>query len=66
MWRLKSPASQLFAQPVVQAQIKENINTPLAFVKGIHRWPVDFPLKGPGTGKMIPFDDVIILFKYLI
>ena len=24
-WRLKSPASQLFAQPCVQAQIKENI-----------------------------------------
>ena len=27
-WRLKSPASRLFAQPFVQAQIKENIKCP--------------------------------------
>ena len=27
-WRLKSPVFRLFAQPFVQAQIKENINVP--------------------------------------
>ena len=32
----------------------------LAFVMGIHRWPVDSPHKGPVTWKMFPFDDVII------
>ena len=31
----------------------------LAFVSGIHRWPVNFPHKGPVTRKMFPFDDVI-------
>ena len=32
----------------------------LAFVRGIHRWPVNFPHKGPATRKMFPFDDVIL------
>ena len=32
----------------------------LAFVKGIHRWPVDSPQKGPVTWKMFPLDDVIM------
>ena len=32
----------------------------LAFVRGIHRWPVDSPHKGPVTRKMFPFDDVIM------
>ena len=30
----------------------------LAFVKGIHRWPVDSPHKGSVTRKMFPFNDV--------
>ena len=33
----------------------------LAFVRGIHRWPMDSPHKGPVTGKMFPFDDVIMV-----
>ena len=32
----------------------------LAFVKGIHRSPVDSPHKGPVTRKMLLFDDVIM------
>ena len=32
----------------------------LAFVRGIHRWSVNSPHKGPGTRKMFSFDDVII------
>ena len=33
----------------------------LTFLKGIHRWPVDSPHKGPVTRKMFPFDDVIMI-----
>ena len=33
----------------------------LAFVRGIHRWPVDSPHKGTTTRKMFPFDDVIMV-----
>ena len=32
----------------------------LAFVRGIHRRPVNSPHKGPETWKMFPFDDVIM------
>ena len=32
----------------------------LAFVLGIHRWPVNSPHKWPATRKMFPFDDVIM------
>ena len=33
----------------------------LAFVQGIHRWPVNSPHKRPVTWKMFPFDDVIMI-----
>ena len=32
----------------------------LAFVRGIHRWPVNSPHKGPVTRKMFPFYEVIM------
>ena len=32
----------------------------LAFVREIHRWPMDSPHKGPVTLKMFPCDDVIM------
>ena len=32
----------------------------LAFVRGIHRWPVNSPHKWPVTRKKFPFDDVIM------
>ena len=32
----------------------------LAFVRGIHRWSMNSPHKGPVTRKMFPFDDVIM------
>ena len=59
-WRLKSPASWLFTQPFIQAagQRKHQISASLAFVRGIHRWPVNSPHKWPVTRKMFPFDDV--------
>ena len=33
----------------------------LAFVRGIHRWLVNTPHKGPVTRKTFPFDDVIMI-----
>ena len=38
-------------------QIKHQNSSSLAFVRGIHRWPVNSP---PVTRKMLPFDDVIM------
>ena len=35
----------------------------MAFVQGIHRWPVNFPHKGPVTRKMFAFGDVIMLWE---
>ena len=40
---------------------KHSSSASLAFVRGINRWPVNSPHKGPVTRKMFPFDDVIIL-----
>ena len=39
-------------------QRKHQSSPSLAFVRGIHRWPVDSPHKEPITRKMLPFDDV--------
>ena len=57
-WHLKSLASLLFAQPFVQAQIKENI-------KALRHWPLwgeftSHPHKGPVAQKMFQFDDIIM------
>ena len=43
---------------------KHQSSMSLAFVWGIHRWPVNSPHKGPVTWKMFPFDDVIMSFSY--
>ena len=40
---------------------KHQSSVSLAFVRGIHRPPVDSPHKGPATREMCPFDDVIML-----
>ena len=41
-------------------QRKHQSSAPLAFVRGIHRGPVNSPHKWPVTRKMFPFDDVIM------
>ena len=43
-------------------QRKHQSSASLAFVRGIHRWPVNSPHKWPVTRKMFPFDDVIMEF----
>ena len=42
-------------------QRKHQSSASLAFVRGLHRGPVNSPHKGPVTRKMFPFDDVIII-----
>ena len=42
-------------------QRKQQSSASLAFVREIHRWPVNSPHKGPVTRKMFPFDHVIML-----
>ena len=41
-------------------QSKHQSSASLAFVRGIHRGPMNFPHKWPVTRKMFPFDDVIM------
>ena len=58
-WRLDSLSNRLF-----KSRSKKTSKLPsLACVRGIHRWPMDSPYKGPVTRNMFPFDDVnMILF----
>ena len=42
-------------------QIKHHSSASLAFVRVIHRWPVNSPNKWPVTRKMFPFDDIIMV-----
>ena len=41
-------------------QRKHQSSASLAFVRGIHRWPVNSPHKGPVTRNIFLFDDVIM------
>ena len=47
-------------------QRKHQSSASLAFVRGIHRRPVNSPHKGPVTRKKFPFDDVIMQLLYYI
>ena len=65
--RLKSPALRLFTQPFIQGadQRKHQSFVSLAFMWGIHRWPVNSPHKRQVTRKMFPFDDVsMFVYKW--
>ena len=45
---------------VCSDQRKHQSSASLAFVRGLHWWPVNSPHRGPVTRKMFPFDDVIM------
>ena len=47
-------------------QRKHQSSASLAFVWGIHRWPLNSPHKGPVTLKMFPFNDIITLRSFEI
>ena len=60
-------ASQITSLAIVYSAVysgvdqrKHHSSASLAFVRGIHRWPVNSPHKGPVTRKMFPLDDVIM------
>ena len=46
-------------------QRKHQSSASLAFVRVIHRGPMNSPHKGPVTRNMFPFDDVIMLSETL-
>ena len=61
-------ASQITSHTIVYSTVysgtdqrKHQGSTSLAFVRGIHRWPVNSPHKWPVTRKMFPFDNVIMM-----
>ena len=60
-------ASQITSFTIVYAIVysgadkKNQSSASLAFVRGIHRWPVNSLHKGPVTRKIFPFDDNIIM-----
>ena len=45
-------------------QRKQQSSGSLTFVRGIHRWSVNSPLKGPVTRKMFPIDGVTMRLSY--
>ena len=47
-------------------QRKHQRSASLAFVRGIHRWPVNSPHKWPVTQIMFPFDDVTMSWQDII
>ena len=60
-------ASQITSLTIVYSTVhsgadqrKHQSSASLAFVQGIHRWPVNSQHKGPVTRKIFPFDDVIM------
>ena len=60
-------ASQITSLTIVYSTVhsgadqrKHQSSASLAFVRGIHRGPVNSPHKWPVTRKMSPFDDVIM------
>ena len=63
---MNATASQITSLTIIYSTVysgedqrKYQSSASLAFVWGIHRWPVNSPHKGPVTRKMFPFDDVI-------
>ena len=66
-WRHNEVASRITSLVTVYSiaysgadQWKHQNSASLAFVRRIHRRPVNSPHKGPVTRKMLPFDDVIM------
>ena len=65
---MSTMASQITSLAIVYSTVysstdqrKNQSSASLVFVRGIHRWPVDSPHKGPVTRKMFLFDDIIMI-----
>ena len=66
-------ASQITSLTIVYSTVytganqrKHQSSASLAFVRGIHRGPVNSPHKWPVTRKMFPFDDVIMVWFVVV
>ena len=64
-------ASQITSLTIVHSTVysgadqrKHQSSASLAFVRGIHRGPVNSSHKGPVTRKTFPFDDVIMTYEW--
>ena len=64
---MSAMASQIISLMIVNSTVysgadkgEHQSSASLAFVWGIHRWPVNSPHKWPVTWKMFPFEDVIM------
>ena len=64
---MSTMASQIISLTIVYSTVysgadqRKHQNSPLlTFVRGIHRSPVNSPLKGSVARRMFPFDDVIM------
>ena len=64
---MRAMASQITSLTIVYSTIysgadqrKRQSSASLAFVRGIHRWPVNYPNKGRVTQKLYPFNDAIM------
>ena len=64
---MSTMASQITSLAIVYSTVysgsdqrKHQSSASLAFVRGIRRWLVNSPHKGPVTRKMFPFDEVIM------
>ena len=67
--KMSMMASQITGVSIVYSTIcsgadqrKHQSSASLAFVRGIHRWPVNSPHKRPVMRKMFLFDDVIMQY----
>ena len=67
---MSTMASQITSVTIIYSSVysgadqrKYQGSASLAFVRGIHRWPVNSLHKGPVTWKKFPFDDVIMNHK---
>ena len=65
---MSAMASQITSVPIVYSTVcsgadqrTHQSSASLAFMRGIHRWPVNSPHKEPVTRKMFLFNDVIML-----
>ena len=70
---MSAMASQITSFTIVYSTVysgagqrKHQSPASLAFVRGIHRWPVNSPYKWPVTRTMLPFDDVIMTLATLL
>ena len=64
-------ASQITGVSIVFSTVCRSVNQrkhqsswSLAFVRGIHRWPVNSPHKRPVTRRMFPFDDAMMTLTH--